>query len=401
MKVLKKISLILALSLAVVAPVASVDKKEPVRASAAILTATPTGFTKASDVKYKTTDGTIHNWGVRGEDSTFLSSKATAFYTGSYVYDTLSQQSGDSSLSDAPSSALYKSLQTLMKNKHSHKTSYDETRELYRYTDSFNNNSSYISSFYSGSKLGGAWDKGATWNREHTWPDSKGLGGSDENDIMMLRPTSVSENSGRGNKAYGESSGYYDPNDELPASGVSSVRGDCARIVLYTYVRWGNTGKMWGSSGVMENLNVLLKWMEEDPVDTWEMGRNDSVQSITGTRNVFIDYPEYAWLLFGKEIPQDMTTPSGEGKTTPVDPENPPQEDEPPREEPEDGREERPIHSSSESEEEEFDEEAWLASNLPASSGGLPNCASALGGSAAIVALALLCVYAWRKRTTK
>ena len=132
---------------------------------------------------------------------------------------------------------------------------------------------------------------------------------------MMLRPASVSENSSRGNKAYGESSGYYDPN-----SLGQNVRGDCARIVLFVYTRWGNTGSMWGSSGVMESLNVLLKWMEEDPVDTWEMGRNDAVQSITGTRNVFVDYPEYAWMLFGKSVPTDMVTPSGKassGVTTP------------------------------------------------------------------------------------
>ena len=36
----------------------------------------------------------------------------------------------------------------------------------------------------------------------------------------------------------------------------------------------------------------LLRWIEEDPVDTWELGRNDSVEAITGTRNVFVDYPE-------------------------------------------------------------------------------------------------------------
>ena len=60
----------------------------------------------------------------------------------------------------------------------------------------------------------------------------------------------------------------------------------------------------------MENLEVLLKWMEADPVDTWEMGRNDSVQSITGTRNVFVDYPEYAWLLFGRDVPENYTSPS-------------------------------------------------------------------------------------------
>ena len=44
----------------------------------------------------------------------------------------------------------------------------------------------------------------------------------------------------------------------------------------------------------MESLDVLLLWMEQDPVDTWELGRNDAVQAITGTRNVFVDYPEYA-----------------------------------------------------------------------------------------------------------
>jgi hypothetical protein len=85
------------------------------------------------------------------------------------------------------------------------------------------------------------------------------------------------------------------------------------------YTRWGNTGKMWGTSGVMESPEVLLEWMEADPVDTWEMGRNDAVQQITGTRNVFVDYPEYAWLLLGEKIPQNMSTPSG-GKSTSTNP---------------------------------------------------------------------------------
>ena len=56
----------------------------------------------------------------------------------------------------------------------------------------------------------------------------------------------------------------------------------------------------------------MLEWCALDPVDEWEMGRNDVVEDIQGNRNVFIDYPEYAWLLFDKEIPDEMTTPSGE-----------------------------------------------------------------------------------------
>ena len=158
------------------------------------------------------------------------------------------------------------------------------------------------------------WDNGNTWNQEHMWPKSKLSTDKEKGDIMQLRPANRSENSSRGNTAYGESSGYYDPNKR-----GQNVRGDCARLALYMYVRWGSSS-MWGSGGVIENMNVLLKWMEEDPVDTWEMGRNDAVQSVTGTRNVFVDYPEYAWLLFGREIPNDMVTPSGiaeEGTVTP------------------------------------------------------------------------------------
>ena len=276
--------------------------------SAANITTTATGYTSAADVKYQyhTSKNYISNWGARGELATFLSPNAEKFYTGSYTYDVLSDKQGGSSQSNAYTSALYKALQNMMKAEHSHQTSYGETRDQYKYTDCLLNDTAHISSFYSGKQLNGAWDSAATWNREHTWPNSKGLGGNDENDIMMLRPTWVQENSSRGNTAYGESTGYYDPGE--------AVRGDCARIVLYVYVRWGNTSYMWGKSGVMENMDVLLRWMEEDPVDTWEMGRNDAVESITGTRNVFVDYPEYAWLLFGEEIPNDMTTPSGIAK---------------------------------------------------------------------------------------
>lgn len=249
----------------------------------------------------------IYNWGVRGTTATYLSENAEAFYAENEV--TLSELlalSGSSTVSNVPSSELYTTLQTLMTNNHSYKTSYDATKDLFMYTDCQNGGGA-ISSFYSGKEIGPTWD--GAWNREHTWPNSKGLGGQDENDIMMLRPTSTSENSSRGNTAYGESSSYYDPNEE--SDNVYNLHGDVARIVLYVYVRWGNTSYMWGTSGVMESKDVLLKWMEEDPVDTWELGRNDSVEAITGTRNVFVDYPELAFDLFNEEVPTDYTTPSG------------------------------------------------------------------------------------------
>ena len=268
-----------------------------------ILTASAAEVTYVYDGKY------IYNWGTRGTVATFLSPNAEEFYEDNDTsYAELSALSGGTGKSNAPSSALYRELQSLMKSAHTHQTSYAETRDLYKYTDC-QNNGGKISSFYSGTAIGPAWGQG-NWNREHTWPNSKGLGGNDENDIMMLRPTSTSENSSRGNTAYGQSSGYYNPNSE--SNGNYDLRGDTARIFLYVYVRWGNTGNYaWGKSGVMESVEVLLEWMEEDPVDTWELGRNDSVESITGTRNVFVDYPELAFLLFGEEVPADMQTPSG------------------------------------------------------------------------------------------
>ena len=278
----------------------------PISISAAhSIVTTPTGYTSASDVHYVTSGKYIANWGARGEVCVFLSTYAQNFYTGSNTFESLSALSGGSSQSNAPQSALYSALKSLMSSKQTYQTSYSATKELYRYTDCLRGDYSQISSFYSGRMMSGSWGSG--WNREHTWPDSKGLGGNDENDIMMLRPTWESENSSRGNTAYGSGSGYFDP-------GVD-VRGDCARIFLYVYTRWGNTNgngsySTWGTRGVMENLTVLLDWMEEDPVDTWEMGRNDAVQAITGTRNVFVDYPEFAWLLFGQDVPAGISTPS-------------------------------------------------------------------------------------------
>lgn len=280
-------------------------------------TITGTGYTKAEDVQYVTSNGYTANWGYRGETCSFLSPYANNFYTSNYSFDTLSQLEGGTGTIDAPQSQLYTALQTLMTEKHTTQNTYGESRYQYMYTDCQLSDTSTILSFYSGVAISSTWDSGATWNREHTWPASKSLSGRPNNsskgegsDIMMLRPTAKSENGSRGNKAYGTSSGYYLPNE--------SVQGDCARILLYTYVRWGNTKNMWGSAGVIENLDLLLQWMEQDPVDTWEMGRNDAVQSITGTRNVFVDYPEYAWLLFGKDIPENLTSPT-QSKATPTD----------------------------------------------------------------------------------
>ncbi len=283
----------------------------------------------AQTVDYVKSGKYIYNWGIREQTATFLSQNAEAFYKDNNTsFSQLAALAGSNVLSAVPSSALYKELQKLMESNHTYRTSYGGTRSLYQYTDCQNGGktSKKISSFYSGAEIGPAWDAGNTWNREHTWPKSKtnykSVDNSDVNeatDIMSLRPTAASENSSRSNKAYGTNTNgtYFNPNNF--ANGKYDLRGDCARIMLYVYVRWGNTSKMWGSSGVMESKDVLLEWVEDDPVDTWELGRNDSVESITGTRNVFVDYPELAFILFGEEIPSNYQSPSSNNVDTKPD----------------------------------------------------------------------------------
>ena len=266
------------------------------------------------DVKDSSTvlyENVIKNWGKRGTAATYLSPNAEAFYTNNGTsYADLSALSGAATAADVPASALFASLQELMERNHT-PNSENASKAPYHLTDCQENDSTAISAFYSGDIVGPLWDSGKTWNREHVWPQSKQLSTESNNDIMSMRPASAANNSSRGNTPYGTSADYYDPNQE--SNGTYNVRGDVARTILYTYVRWGNSETViWGTTGVFESAELLLDWMEEDPVDTWELGRNDSVETITGTRNVFVDYPELAFVLFGEEIPSTMTTPSGE-----------------------------------------------------------------------------------------
>ncbi len=274
----------------------------------------------------------VANWGTRGQVATELSDAAQSFYTGDYTYDVFYSLENTHKQNDVPQTEIYKTLQNFMVSRQTTQTSYGDTRYLYMYTDCEKGDTTQLTLFYGNKAVNSKWDNGTTYNREHVWPKSKSLlykveGGKTSNstkgetgDIMVLRPTNPSTNSSRGDSAYGESAGYY----ALP----EDVRGDAARTLLYGYVRWGNTKYLFGTGGAIESLAVLLKWMAEDPVDTWEMGRNDSVQSITGTRNVFVDYPELAFVLFGQEIPADMVTPSGKAQNQTQTPDPKPTEPE-------------------------------------------------------------------------
>ena len=228
-------------------------------------------------------------------------------------------------LSSLSSSSLLTSLRTLLKTTHKKQTSYDNCRDYADETDCENGNTTIITLYTSYVSGQSEYNSGNGWNREHVWP--KSLGGFNTSgagaDLHHIRPSENKTNGDRGNLKYGEVSGgtaskgnlsgivggykgsYYEPLD--------NVKGDVARICLYVYVRYGGElSKCNSITNVFQSVDVLLDWCELDPVDTWEMGRNEVVENIQGNRNVFIDYPEYAWLLFGREVPSGMTTPSGE-----------------------------------------------------------------------------------------
>ena len=197
---------------------------------------------------------------------------------------------------------------------------YDKLRDYYISVDRDLNTPGKIIGYYDGSSMNGTWDGGATYNREHTWPQSKGASKSIDmgHDMQSVRPTSKSVNSSRGNTAYGEGGSYYDPNElsinnsNYKTSNLGSYRGDCARVIMYDYLMYGEAGgyqngyhndsaqllSKLGSSGVFESLHIMLKWHLQDPPSLTEMVRNDGAQDYQGNRNPLIDYPELAIQVF-------------------------------------------------------------------------------------------------------
>ena len=124
--------------------------------------------TQAATVDYVYSGTYVYNWGQRETLATFLSPMAQEFYADNNVaYTTLASLSGASSTSDVPYSDLYDALHELMYDNLDSPTSYNDTRDQFKYTDC-EKNGSVISSFYSGESIGPGWDGGSTWNREHT-----------------------------------------------------------------------------------------------------------------------------------------------------------------------------------------------------------------------------------------
>ena len=155
------------------------------------------------------------------------------------------------------------------------------------------------------------------WNREHVYPRSRGGFFSIEDDEIAtginewwvtnadslrhansdahgLRATDANENSSRGNQHFGEYIG--------PEGTQGSFRGDVARAVFYLSIRFNDLSVVDGfpdSTGQLGDLQTLLQWHLDDPVDDFEMNRNNIAYTWQNNRNPFIDYPELASYIWG------------------------------------------------------------------------------------------------------
>ena len=282
-----------------------------------------------------------------------LSAQAQAYYTGDYSYNSLQALSGATYNADSAyalqNNELFDALHDLMADTHTYYTTYSgySAGSLAYYwasTDSVADSNTYVM-FYSDFL---STEEGVKLNREHIWPKSRASyattnGGAD---LHHLRPSVESVNLDKSDHMFGYVDGTYSDGCEAGVINGNTlywlmlsndlfeckddVKGDVARILLYVYCRWqqpnlysdvpednlpamdpddtANNG-----SRVIESLDTLLNWCALDPVDTWEMKQNDLIQQVQGNRNVFIDYPELAWQLFGLTAPNGMTTPTKEG----------------------------------------------------------------------------------------
>ncbi|MGG5260575.1 endonuclease [Phycicoccus avicenniae] len=200
------------------------------------------------------------------------------------------------------------------------KLTYDQVWDALKDTDQDPNNTNNVVEIYSGRSIaksdnGGGVDQ---WNREHVWAKSHGDFGTATGpgtDVHHLRPEDVTVNSTRGNLDFDNGGGAVAQCSGCLVDGDSfaprdAVKGDVARMIFYMAVRYeGDDG--WanlemnnsvgnGTAPYIGKLSVLLQWNAQDPVDAFEMRRNDRIHSTwQHNRNPFIDHPEWAAAIWG------------------------------------------------------------------------------------------------------
>jgi len=182
-------------------------------------------------------------------------------------------------------------------------TSYDAARDHLEIADAIVGDSSHLNLIYSytrenGSLANASWDSAATWNREHVWAKSlfNSQSGNITSDLHNLRASDTHINSIRSNKLFSSMttmSGYGDDGSGRWYPG-NDYRGDVARIIFYMDIRWGNQTSLSN----IGTLSTFITWAELDPVDAFEIQRNEVIYTYQHNRNPFIDHPELVEMIY-------------------------------------------------------------------------------------------------------
>jgi endonuclease I len=209
-------------------------------------------------------------------------------------------------------SALRASLHDIIDNNTT--LSYDAVWTALKDTDQDPANTSNVIELYTGRSIAKSNNGGGTgqWNREHVFAQSRGgftTSAGPGTDLHHLRAEDVTVNGTRGNKDFDNGgtavSGCTDCwTDTDSFEPRDAVKGDVARMLFYMAVRYegddgfGNLELSTVSGSAVPrigDLDILLAWSAGDPVDTFEMRRNDRIHAQwQGNRNPFIDHPEWA-----------------------------------------------------------------------------------------------------------
>ena len=207
--------------------------------------------------------------------------------------------------------------------------SYTTTKTILRESDEDNNNPSNIILVYSGNSID-KFDFASNleqdfWNREHVWPKSHGFPDEDDNaytDVHNLKPSDRSVNSSRGTKDYDFGGSQHSEATECLTDSDSwepsdSVKGDIARILFYMVVRYdpgydhnNNSFDLElvdyttpnNNDPILGKLSSLIQWHYDDPVDDFEITRNEIIYEFQENRNPFIDHPNLVSFIWGENI---------------------------------------------------------------------------------------------------
>ncbi|MFZ4454905.1 MAG: endonuclease [Bacteroidales bacterium] len=141
----------------------------------------------------------------------------------------------------------------------------------------------------------------------HLYP-ADGLTNSTKNDLPIGEVTGTPSldngvsKVGKNGFELAYSGNCFEPADEY--------KGDFARSYFYISTVYENFSALW-QSPMMDNntypvwkpwaIDLLLKWNRQDPVSAKELARIEAVYAIQGNRNPFIDYPDLAEYIWGKD----------------------------------------------------------------------------------------------------